>query len=208
MDETSMYERLGNTLLDVIDEVGRSKVPPGMIGFVGELFTLSRMYYAFQEMKSKINYLGGRKPFDIEVGKKRIFVKTRLYGKTEKEAFGVDEGFLWPHLRVEKLSSKEGKLIMKKVRFDFVVLVGIRNKQPRFFVLTKDEFMNASYERGRERDKGTRLMALIEKIDDKKYDALTDTEKEYVNHFRQEDTVNLLKRSEGAWGKIRKALYR
>ena len=50
-------------------------------------------------------------------------------------------------------------------------------------------------------------MALIEKVDDVKYKALTDAEKEYVDHFRREDRVNLLKGSEGAWGKIRNVVY-
>jgi hypothetical protein len=206
MDETDRYERLGFALLDVIDEIGRVKIPPGMIGFAGELFALSRMYYVFQETRSKINHLGGRKPCDIEVGGKKIFVRTRLYGNLEKK-FGVDEGFLWPDLRVEKLSRKR-KLTGNEIYFDFVVLVGIRDRQPKFYVLTKDEFMNAAYDKGRRREKGMRAIALAEKINDEKYKTLTNSEKRYVDHFRQEGTLNLIKNSEGAWQKIRNSLFK
>jgi hypothetical protein len=31
-------------VLEIIAKVGRKRVPPGMIGFAGELFVLSKMY--------------------------------------------------------------------------------------------------------------------------------------------------------------------
>lgn len=56
--------------------------------------------------------------------------------------------------------------------------------------------------------KGKRAIALAEKINDEKYKTLTNSEKRYIDHFRQERTLNLVKSSEGAWQKIRNSLFK
>jgi hypothetical protein len=187
--ESLKCEKLANSLLDIISEVGREKVPPGMIGFVGELLVLSRMY-TIKEIASEINYLGGRKPCDIEIvhGKTpvKILVKTNLYGRIEKEDFGVNKGFLWSDLRVEKLSGNQGK--PKPICFHFVVLVGVRqDRQPKFYVLTKDEFMKATDNKfgksGWRQAKGTRVIALVEKKNEAIFDKLSEKKKGYVSNF-------------------------
>ena len=51
-------------------------VPAGLIGLVGEMFTLSMMY----TLGMNPQHSGGRKRYDIQVDEKNILVKTKLYG--------------------------------------------------------------------------------------------------------------------------------
>jgi hypothetical protein len=175
-----------------------------MVGFVGELFTISKMY-ADEKMKSIVEYLGGRKAFDITVGEKKVLVKTNLYGTIEKQEFGVDKGFLWSDLRVEKPSKEKGKPF-KQIDFDFVVLVGIRNKAPRFFVLTRENFIKISSKHCWRGAKGSRAAAFIEEIDPEKYKTLSKAKREYVDYFRRKEIVDVLRESEDKWERIKNSI--
>jgi hypothetical protein len=210
VNESEKNERLANSVLEIIDEVGRGKVPPGLIGLAGELFVLSKLY-ADLFLKSKIEYYGGRKPYDIGIRseggiEKKVLIKTNLYGEIEKETFGVEEGFLWSDVRVERTLEKEGNLVKRIVDFDFVVLVGIRGKRPRFFVLTKDEFMDlSSGEFGWGRSRGTRVIGLVEKtVEDES--RVPRKVKEYIDHFGSKHVVDAIRESENKWAKIADSL--
>jgi len=209
VNESEKNERLANSVLEIIDEVGRGKVPPGLIGLAGELLVLSRLY-GDEFLKSKTEYYGGRKPYEIGVRseggtEKRILVKTNLYGEIEKETFGVTEGFLWSDVRVERTLEKKGNLVKRPVDFDFVVLVGIRDKRPRFFVLTKDEFMGLSGEFGWGRSRGTRVIGLVEKTAEDE-SSVPRKVKEYIDHFGSKHVVDAIRESENKWAKIADSL--
>jgi len=210
VNESEKNERLANSVLEIIDEVGRSKVPPGLIGLAGELLVLSKLY-ADEFLKSKTEYYGGRKPYDIGIRseggtEKRILVKTNLYGEIENETYGVTEGFLWSDVRVERTLEKKGNLVKRPVDFDFVVLVGIRDKRPKFYVLTKDEFMGlSSGDFGWGRSRGTRVIGLVEKtIEDESRVPIK--VKEYIDHFGSKHVVDAIRTSENKWAKITDSL--
>ena len=94
--------------------------------------------------------------------------------------------------------------IRKAGDFDFIVFVSIRNNQPKFYVLTKGEFMELSGQFGWRSSKGTRVLGIVEKTTGKELKNVR--AKQYINYCGSKNVVDSIGESEDKWVKIQKAV--
>jgi len=176
-------------------EQGKVKIPAGMKGLVGELLTLSKLYSLKEIDPKRIEYKGGRFRYDIIVMDKRILVKTKFYGDEKKH--GVKEGFLWADVFVDEKRDSRKDTSKPKIEFDFIVLVGIKNGERRFYVLTEKEFRDNSCDDGWGWKRGGRVIGVVRQKDESK---LSD----YARKRSRKEILDLFDNSidEKGWQKI------